>query len=134
MPVFNEKSMNYLRQGMDAASLRQDVIANNLANLNTPGFNRSTVSFEDELQKARQQQETSPLEKTHPRHLPAPGGEVEPQVKEDTSTVRRIDENNVDIEKEMLSLVNNQLRFNTMSQQVSDRLNTWQYVINEGRF
>lgn len=133
MPVFNENVMNYLHKGLDASSKRQDVIANNLANLNTPGFNRSTVSFEDQLQKARQE-EDSPLERTHQRHLPTSREEVEAQVKEDRSTVRRIDENNVDLEKEMLSMVNNQLRFNTMSQQASDRLNTWQYVINEGRF
>jgi flagellar basal-body rod protein FlgB len=38
-----------LEAGMSANALRQKAVANNLANLNTPGFRRDDVSFEDIL-------------------------------------------------------------------------------------
>ncbi len=38
---------------MSAYALRLKVLANNIANVDTPGFERSSVSFEDKLQKAR---------------------------------------------------------------------------------
>lgn len=36
----------YLEAGLRASSLRQAVIANNIANMGTPGFRRSTLPFE----------------------------------------------------------------------------------------
>lgn len=42
----------YLEAGMRAASLRGKAIANNLANLNTPGYRRVSVAFEEALAKA----------------------------------------------------------------------------------
>ncbi len=38
-----------LSRAMDAATLRQQIAANNIANVNTPGFRRSFVRFEEEL-------------------------------------------------------------------------------------
>ena len=45
--IFNSPSMHYLGRGLEAASLRQSVIANNIANVNTPEFKKSEVLFED---------------------------------------------------------------------------------------
>lgn len=44
--------IDYLEAGLKAASLRGKVIANNLANLGTPGFRRSTVEFDKYLAEA----------------------------------------------------------------------------------
>lgn len=38
--------LDYLQAGLRATSLRQTVIANNIANINTPGYRRSEVQFE----------------------------------------------------------------------------------------
>ncbi len=133
MSLFRDGTMDDLIKGMNAAALRHQVTANNLANLNTPGFQRSDVSFEGQLQKARQQLET-PLARTHERHLPQqPPPGIEPVIKTDTTTIRRIDGNNVDIEREMLNMVSNQLRYNSYTQQLNTRFDNWRFVINEGR-
>jgi len=42
----------YLEAAMRAASLRQSVIANNIANLDTPGYRRKAVQFEQFLAEA----------------------------------------------------------------------------------
>lgn len=46
------EATDYLRAGLKAASTRQSVIANNIANLNTPGFRRQTVTFETLMDQA----------------------------------------------------------------------------------
>lgn len=41
-----------LENALDAASLRQQVISNNIANASSPNFKSQAVAFEDELKKA----------------------------------------------------------------------------------
>ncbi len=44
--------INYLEAGLRASNLRRAVIANNIANLETPGYRRYEVKFEEQLAKA----------------------------------------------------------------------------------
>ncbi len=133
MSIFRDHTTSEILKGLDAASMRQQVTANNLANLNTPGFERSDVSFENQLAKARSEL-NSPLARTHEKHFPQKSpGDVEPKIKKDTTTTRRIDGNNVDLEREMLNMVSNQLRYNAYTQQLNTRFDNWRFVINEGR-
>ena len=60
-----------LAKSLDVAALRQKVVAQNIANLNTPGYKRSYVVFSEELARAR---ERLSLRLTEPRHIP--GGEI----------------------------------------------------------
>ncbi|MBT9457016.1 MAG: flagellar basal body rod protein FlgB [Burkholderiaceae bacterium] len=43
-------NLNLLRSALDLASLRQQVIATNIANAGTPGYARQRLSFGDQLQ------------------------------------------------------------------------------------
>ena len=47
--IFNSSNFNYLPRAMTAATIRQEVIADNVANVNTPNFRKSVVTFEDLL-------------------------------------------------------------------------------------
>jgi len=133
LSIFRDQTTNLLLKGLDAAALRQQVTAHNLANLNTPFFKRSDVSFEEELKKAKNNL-GGPMARTHEKHFPrSTVPDIEAQVKKDTTTVRRLDGNNVDLEREMLNMVSNQLRYNTYVQTMNNRYNNWRYVINEGR-
>ena len=44
--------VDYLHAGLKAAALRQSVIANNIANFNTPQYRRAEVEFERRLAEA----------------------------------------------------------------------------------
>lgn len=115
-----------LQKGLDAATLRQEVISNNVANVNTPGFKRSNVTFEEGLKKAlagreNNYQRTSLLEDTSPEGV------------KDNRTSMRNDLNNVDMEIEMLNLSSNQIKYNGLIQLLNDRYSNLRYVINEGR-
>jgi flagellar basal-body rod protein FlgB len=128
--LWNDPVTKGLVKSLDVAALRQKVTAQNIANLNTPGYKRSYVAFSEELSKAR---EKLSLQATNPRHLPGRDINGEPRVKVESQTSRRSDGNNVDLDQEMLDMVSNQLRYNVLVQRISDRYAGWRYIINEGR-
>ena len=126
----NDHLISSLGKSLDIAALRQKVTAQNVANLNTPGYKKSYVAFGTELERAR---ERLPLQRTNPRHLPGAQGQAEPRVEVERHTLRRGDENNVDLDEEMLDLVTNQLHYNALVQKIGGRLADWRYIVNEGR-
>jgi flagellar basal-body rod protein FlgB len=56
--VNDSKIIDLLESGMRAEGLRQQAIANNIANINTEGFRRSDVNFQEILNKAIEKQDT----------------------------------------------------------------------------
>lgn len=50
MNILATAGIQLLKLGLDAASLRQAAISNNIANVNTEGYRPLKVSFEDQLQ------------------------------------------------------------------------------------
>lgn len=125
----------WLAKSLDAVALRQRVTAENLANVETPGYKRKVVEFEAELQKAMNRPQKLQLWRTHPRHL---SGHQDSEalglsVKSDLSTTMRNDGNNVELEAEMASLATNALTYQALLQQLGSNLNRLRTVITEGR-
>ena len=54
------RTMDILHRTMDVNLMRQDVIANNIANADTPDFKRGAVNFEAELSDALRSQREQP--------------------------------------------------------------------------
>lgn len=80
-----------LRAAMGAYNYRHQAISANLANLETPGYNRIEVSFEDQLQQMRGQLATKD------------------DVQGLNANVRQTEERPI-LEEEMLSLAENNMR------------------------
>lgn len=124
LPV-NGNGFRLLERTLDAANLRQSVIANNIANVDTPKFKRSEVRFEELLQQSMGNSYPS-IEgrRTDPRHMyiGRRGENVEAQIVVDQHSVMNNNLNNVDIDSEMALLAKNQLRYNTVVQQVSHEI------------
>ena len=98
---------NILGSAMQAAAVRDGVIANNIANVDTPGFKRGVVRFEDTLAAA-----VADFRSTGRLDL----SQVRPRIKLEYDWLNfRIDENNVDIEFEMVQLYQNSMRFEVMA-------------------
>ena len=117
--IFNSSNFNYLPRAMTAAGIRQEVIANNLANVNTPNFRKSNVEFEELLAREIYGEESDgklKMARTHDRHLPYVPLEfkAEPTIEVDHSTIMRVDDNNVDVDIEMATLAKNQIYYNTI--------------------
>ncbi len=133
--MFNQ-AMGLLEKGLDAASLRNRVIANNLANVDTPGFKRSDVLFEDELRKALSQQGKITGYITNARHIPIGGrpvAAVTPQVVPSNDTTMRNDGNNVDIDREMAALAKNTIIYTALAQELNGEFGKLRTAITEGR-
>ncbi|MBI5837331.1 MAG: flagellar basal body rod protein FlgB [Candidatus Eisenbacteria bacterium] len=118
--LFGE-SIPGLRQGLDAAALRQKVTADNIANVGTPGYQAKHVAFEELLQDRTRQPHRLQLAGDGPAHLEASRGarHVSPRVEVDTSPDLRSGVNNVDIEREMVELQKTVLRHGAIAQLVS---------------
>ncbi|MCL6559017.1 MAG: flagellar basal body rod protein FlgB [Firmicutes bacterium] len=134
MDIFTSPVLLTLKKSLDAGALRQRVIANNIANFNTPGFKKSVVSFEDQLKNALGDQNFQ-LAATHPKHfggVPSLYG-LAPEITIDRSTSMRTDGNNVDADQEMTSLVVNVIKYRSAADRLSEKMSLLSYVITGGR-
>lgn len=119
-----DASMKAVDLALGAAGRRQEVLANNLSNVNTPGYKRLDVDFDGMLQKAvdaAEQGDRSMLDS------------LKPTVKADGSVSVRADGNSVDVDQEMAYLAENNIRYNALVQIASKKLDTLKYVISDGR-
>lgn len=122
--------LTVLEKGLTASSLRQKVLADNVANVDTPGFKRSDVNFEVALNAALGKSGPNlALKTTASRHIP--NGLVENQsiVQTDNSTSIRNDSNNVDIDREMSNVAENGLYYNALTRTISSQLGMLRMVI-----
>ena len=95
-----------LRAALNGTMVRNDVIVNNIANADVAGFKASRVDFEESLKHA--------VANT-PRNQRRDLSGVVPTVRRDNPNHSfRLDHNNVDIEREMVALYQNAMRFETM--------------------
>ncbi|HEY8342537.1 MAG TPA: flagellar basal body rod protein FlgB [Calditerricola sp.] len=136
MQVFQNRMVSTLEQAMNAAMLRQRVIANNLANVETPGFKAADVAFENLLAEALARRGSSFVGvRTDPRHLPigAQGSVVAPRIVPALHTRMRHDGNNVDVDAEMANLSRNALWYQALVQSTQHYLDQLRTVIGEGR-
>ena len=57
MDLITNRTMNILQLGMDGLMDRQHAIASNIANVNTPGFQRKEVAFESQLAEIQEKED-----------------------------------------------------------------------------
>src|SRR4051812_43718144 len=136
MQINDTKDDRLLESALKGLTARQRTIADNVANVDTPEFKASHVSFEMALKQAHGTLDT-PLEMLEVKNgLPGPGdapADVKPTTIVDAGTSRRNDGNNVDIDSEMLELSDTNVRFNALIQSMGSKLSSLRYVINDGR-
>lgn len=108
--IFEDVTLNVLKKGIEGANLRHQAIANNIANVDTPNYQRATVSFEDQLKRSLRG-EGFTGQRAHPAHFIIGGVKTISQsrahVAIDNETRFRADGNNVNIDQEMAELAQN---------------------------
>ena len=136
MEINNTRSDRLIKSALEGLTARQRTIADNVANVDTPEFKATHVSFEKALQDAQGTVDNPlPMFKVA-NGLPGPGdgpADVKPTATVDSGTGRRNDGNNVDIDSEMLELSDTNVRFNALIQSMGSKLSSLRYVINDGR-
>jgi flagellar basal-body rod protein FlgB len=120
---------NLVKKGLDATSTRSKVIANNIANINTKGYKKFYVSFEENLKKTTGEVE---MKTTDRKHINKGLDSSEVRIKQDKSSSMREDGNNVDIDNEMANQAANTLMYNALISQANSRISSIRYVITGG--
>jgi flagellar basal-body rod protein FlgB len=122
------KNLEIMTRELDVAALRQSVIANNVANADTPNFKRSVVNFESQLRRAldSEREPRFPQAITDPRDIPfdkpLDWRQVKPRRILDYLTESKNNGNNVDIEEEGTNALTNQLLYTTLVQAVTSEI------------
>ncbi len=118
MRVFARDDMiTILSKAMDGLSVRHQVIADNVANVDTPGFKAGDVRFEEELSSAIA--------------LGKPES-AKPVIHKYTGKIRA-DGNSVDIDMENAKLAETTILYSAMSRLISQKFSMLRTVITEGR-
>ncbi|MFS0839363.1 flagellar basal body rod protein FlgB [Paenibacillus sp. 1P03SA] len=124
MFLLNQAGFQWMEKSLDASALRQRVISNNVANADTPHFKRSDVLFEELLQeKMTGNQPVLEGRRTNTRHLQIPSNTNLPGqaiVESDPKSLMNNNLNNVDMDYEMSLMAKNQLKYNTMIQEMNN--------------
>ena len=123
-----------LEAALDGLAVRQKLVGDNIANVDTPGFKASRASFEGALLRAigaERELRMLPVANSVPGPDELPPG-LAARVERDPSS-RRVDGNNVDIDQEMVELAETNLTYNAITQLASARLQLLRTVINDGR-
>ena len=136
--ILNSTNFNYLPRAMTAATIRQEVVANNIANVNTPNYRKSSVEFEELLARELYGEEPDgklKMVRTHDKHLPHTPLKfhAEPTIIQDNTTIMRTDDNNVDIDIEMATLSKNQLYYNAMATELGGHVTRLKNAITSGQ-
>jgi len=113
-PIFQSDNYQVARKLLDAAVLRQEAIASNIANAETPGYHRLDIA-PDFATQLKSRLESGDLAKT--------ADEVRPHLSEDlTARSIRPDGNTVEIERELLAMNNNAVQHEFLSEVISGNL------------
>lgn len=147
-------NVNLFEKGLDASWKKNEAIANNIANVDTPGFKRTEVEFEsvfaNELNAGKNSffHATNELSKNfkdtvirsntiHTNdELNTPdsdSGKFNPQFIKDSKQSIRMDENSVDIDYEMTELAKNAIFYEGLTHSISKEIGRIKYIIKEGR-
>ncbi len=120
---------------MTRLSRRQQVVASNIANIDTPGYRTRDVTFQLTMQEILSADRVRMNARTTDRpHLSAwTPISMEPEVFEAEGLAMRADRNNVDIDREMLKLGETSFAYAMITQLLRGRFRTISSAIQEGR-
>jgi flagellar basal-body rod protein FlgB len=115
--LFEGATRQLAYKSLDATALRNRVIAENLSNVDTPGYKRKEVNFEDQLQAIINQKIAADM--TQPNHMPAGKGpdfsKVMPFVYEAKDPTLPGEINNVDVDMEGSKMAENTILYNFLT-------------------
>ncbi|MFW6238040.1 MAG: flagellar basal body rod protein FlgB [Bacillota bacterium] len=122
--------INFLQSGLTGSAERQKAISENIANVDTPRYQRRDFDFQKVLQEQLQSKDKPDMKVTDKSHLHS-----SPRATGDMHAARtrvRNDGNNVDIDVEMAEMAKNNIYYNTLLQRAGDRFGMLNEVIGRG--
>ncbi len=132
LDLFQDPIVDAMGNYMTRLSRRQQIVASNLANIDTPGFRVQDVSFHATMQELLQPN-ALPLRVTRIEHEAVNNMVFEPDAFEVAGQPVRADRNNVDLDRELLKLSETSFGYSVIAQLLRGKFRTLASAINEGR-
>jgi flagellar basal-body rod protein FlgB len=136
----HQKTAETLEVALKGLSMRSQAMSGNIANINTPGYKRRTLDFEqtlmNQIQKGSSYSDIA-MEKTHEDHFSNAIFEIN-QIKDNMAMEISHEEsfhnngNNVDIDREMIELTKTGLKFKALSKMTSKYYQLTRGIIRGG--
>lgn len=122
-----DRTSAVLSKVLDGTAARQRALANNIANAETPGYQRQDVTFATQLRDVIDQSTLSP-----DRGLRAVQ-EVSVDVADDPDAAVHANGNSVSVETEMTEVARNSLQYETAATMLRMKFAGLRFAISEGR-
>ncbi len=120
--------INVLNKAAEASWTRNELLANNLANVDTPEYKRKDLNFENLLAEAMSDTSTRNMDK---KVAGIDLNALKPEVFTEYEELSyRYDGNNVDIDVENAYLADNQIKYYTLLDSMTQEFNRLKMVLN----
>ena len=120
-------------KSMDISTRRHNLIAGNIANMDTIGYTPSDIDFQNALKRAMIEPEPDYLDKTDEKHLSGNiegfAGRINGLGSEDVD-IYHLD--SVNIDTEMMNLMENNVKFRSTAEMLLRKMTILNYAIDEG--
>jgi flagellar basal-body rod protein FlgB len=127
--IFDKMSIPFYEKVLDVSSKSQKATASNIANVNTPGYEAKEVNFVDEMKRSLAGQNGSQMVTTDSRHLPTSTPERIAKIRNASTDDDASGTNNVDVEKEMGDLAENQMLYEFGTKKLAKTFSTLRMAI-----
>ncbi len=133
MKLLFDRLSSTLERGLDFRLERQNMLAANLANIDTPGYTPVELKFDEALQSHLAGTDPPGMRHTDSDHRGSNPGIPEGDVEFDYFSLPDADGNSVDLDHEMAKIAENQLLYRATTRMYSKRIAMLKYAIGEGQ-
>ncbi|MDD2457500.1 MAG: flagellar basal body rod protein FlgB [Eubacteriales bacterium] len=132
------QNTSILEKGLDAVWTKNEVLAANIANADTPGYKSKTVDFESVFSQVLQVDGFFAAAGTDRSSGPALSRTIDldalkATITENQALSQKLDGNTVDLDREMTDLAENSILYDTLTYAVSKELGRLKMILNEGK-
>jgi flagellar basal-body rod protein FlgB len=130
------KTIDFLEKSLEYRKIRQDLIASNIANADTPFYKSRDIRFEEALKNELEKKEKKlPLAKTNSLHLDGIDNinESKPIIFFRDGHLTRNDGNDVDIDIETTEMAKNTIMYNATVAAVRKRVELFKLVLDSSK-
>lgn len=128
--LFDTRATQAGQASLDALWMKTQVIANNLANVDTPGFKASSVSFEETLRSTTARVQNKLGQQVDGGAASKGGASFQARVSTNEDASVRLDGNNVVLEKEQTELWKTYAQYSYLMDRISGHYQNINSAIN----
>ena len=119
-------------KALDISARRHNLIAGNIANMDTIGFKPSDLDFNDTLKRVMKEDEPESLDKTHIKHLSADNEDRFAMNGKNSEEVDIYHLDSVNIDTQMMNLMENNIKYRSTTEMLLRKIQMLNYSIDEG--